>query len=163
MGWDASTTWNRVSWASSPARCTSVLPRLRLIAVHQSLEALVLPRDLLEFKRTVEQRYAVLVYDGLWFTPLKAALDRFIESTQERVTGEVALKLFKGSVRVVGRAAPQALYQHALATYSAGDQFRQEMAEGFIYVSGLPTRTWAATEAKPAAPDSRLERLPTAR
>lgn len=134
-----------------------------LISAHQALESLVLPRDLLEFKRTVEQRYALLVYDGLWFTPLKEALDRFVESTQERVTGEVALKLYKGSARVVGRTAPQALYQHGLATYSSGDRFRQEMAEGFIYVWGLPTRTWAATEAKPDATSSTVARLPAAR
>ncbi len=115
-----------------------------LIAAHQALEALVLPRDLLDFKRGVEQRYAQLVYDGLWFTPLREALDAFVGSTQERVSGEVAMKLFKGAARVSGRRSPNALYQGALATYSSGDQFRRQMAEGFIYVWGLPTRTWAA-------------------
>ena len=123
-----------------------------LIAAHQALEALVLPRDLLDFKRTVEQRYAQLIYDGLWFTPLRESLDAFVESTQERVRGEVAMKLFKGSAHVAGRRSPYALYQSALATYSSGDLYRRQMAEGFIYVWGLPARTWAAVGApsKPA-------------
>jgi len=115
-----------------------------LIAAHQALEAMVLPRDLLDVKRGLELRYGQLVYDGLWFGPLRAALDAFVGSTQERVTGEVSVQLFKGTARVTGRRSPYSLYQHNLATYSAGDQFRQEMAEGFIYVWGLPVRTWAA-------------------
>jgi argininosuccinate synthase len=115
-----------------------------LIAAHQALEALVLPRDLLDFKRLIEQRYAQLIYDGLWFSPLKSSLDAFVASTQERVSGGVAMKLFKGSAHVTGRRSPYALYQSALATYSSGDQYRRQMAEGFIYVWGLPGRTWAA-------------------
>ncbi len=115
-----------------------------LIRAHQALEAMVLPRDVLEFKRTVEARYAHLIYDGLWFTPLRESLDAFVESTQERVTGEVSVKLFKGSANVVGRTSPYSLYNVALATYGSGDKFRQDMAEGFIYVWGLPARTWAA-------------------
>ena len=115
-----------------------------LVKAHQALEAMVLPRDVLDFKRSVEARYALLIYDGLWFTPLREALDAFVDSTQGRVTGEVSVKLFKGSANVVGRTSPNSLYQGALATYGAGDAFRQEMAEGFIYVWGLPARTWAA-------------------
>jgi argininosuccinate synthase len=115
-----------------------------LIRAHQGLEAMVLPRDLLDFKRTVEGRYAHLIYDGLWFTPLRESLDAFVESTQARVTGEVSVKLFKGSATVVGRTSPYSLYNVSLATYGAGDKFRQDMAEGFIYVWGLPARTWAA-------------------
>ena len=115
-----------------------------LIRAHQALEAMVLPRDVLDFKRTVEARYAPLIYDGLWFTPLRESLDAFVESTQTRVTGEVSVKLFKGSATVVGRTSPYSLYNVALATYGAGDKFRQDMAEGFIYVWGLPARTWAA-------------------
>ncbi|MCI4339550.1 MAG: argininosuccinate synthase [Thermoplasmata archaeon] len=126
-----------------------------LISAHQALEALVLPRDLLDFKRTVEQRYAQLVYDGFWFTPLRDALDAFVLSTQERVTGEVAMKLYKGSAKVVGRRSPYSMYQHSLATYSSGDRFRPEMAEGFIYAWGLPARTWAAIGAKPTAVSAR--------
>ena len=125
---------------------------LVLISAHQALEALVLPRDLLEFKRSVEQRYALLIYDGLWFTPLKDALDAFVASTQERVSGEVSMKLFKGTAKVAGRRSPLALYQSALATYSSGDEYRRQMAEGFIYVWGLPSRTWAAVGSR----DSRV-------
>jgi argininosuccinate synthase len=123
-----------------------------LIRAHQALEALVLPRDVLEFKRIVEQRYAQLVYDGLWFSPLRAALDGFVSSTQDRVSGEVAMKLYKGSATVSGRRSPYSIYQHGLATYSSGDRFRQEMAEGFIYVWGLPARTWTAIGAAPTTP-----------
>ena len=119
-----------------------------LVKAHQALEALVLPRDLLEFQRSVAARYSTLVYDGLWFTPLREALDSFVASTQERVTGDVSVKLFKGAATVVGRASHYSLYDHALATYSQGDRFRQSMAEGFIYVWGLPARTWAAAGEK---------------
>ncbi|HTP55069.1 MAG TPA: argininosuccinate synthase [Thermoplasmata archaeon] len=129
-----------------------------LIRAHQALEAMVLPRDLLDTKRGLEARYGQLVYDGLWFGPLRAALDAFVASTQERVSGEVAVKLFKGSAQVAGRRSPHSLYQHTLATYSAGDRFRQEMAEGFIYVWGLPTRTWAALEPPADPPTVRTPR-----
>jgi len=115
-----------------------------MIKAHQALEAMVLPRDTLDFKRSAENRYATIIYDGLWFMPLRTALDSFIEETQQRVTGEVSVKLFKGSALVVGRTSPFSLYDHALATYGKGDQFKQEMAEGFIYVWGLPARSWAA-------------------
>jgi len=123
-----------------------------LLSAHQALEALVLPRDVLDFKRTVELRFSQLVYDGLWFAPLRTALDAFVRSTQERASGEVTMKLFKGSSRVAGRRSPYSLYDAGLATYSSGDRFRQEMAEGFIYVWGLPARTWAALA--PRAPTS---------
>jgi argininosuccinate synthase len=122
-----------------------------LIRAHQAIEAMVLPRDLLDAKRGLELRYGQLVYDGLWFGPLRSALDAFVDVSQERVTGEASVKLFKGSAQVSGRRSPYSLYQHRLATYSSGDQFRQEMAEGFIYVWGLPVRTWAATK-PPAEP-----------
>ncbi|TLZ54732.1 MAG: argininosuccinate synthase [Methanobacteriota archaeon] len=121
-----------------------------LMKAHQALEALVLPRDVLEFARTIASRYATLIYDGLWFTPLREAFDAFIESTQTRVSGDVSVKLYKGSANVVGRASPNSMYDHGLATYSKGDQFRQDMAEGFIYVWGLPARTWAAVGEKSA-------------
>ncbi|HEV8595102.1 MAG TPA: argininosuccinate synthase [Thermoplasmata archaeon] len=123
-----------------------------LIKAHQALEALVLPRDVLDFKRSVESRYTYLIYDGLWFTPLREALDAFVDSTQDRVSGEVSVKLYKGSATVVGRTSPFSLYEHALATYAKGDAFRQEMAEGFIYVWGLPARTWAAIGEKVQQP-----------
>ena len=126
-----------------------------LISAHQSLEALTLPRDLLDFKRTVELRYAQMVYDGFWFSPLRNALDAFVSSTQERVTGEVAVKLYKGTAWVVGRRSPYSIYQHSLATYSSGDRFRPEMSEGFIYVWGLPARTWAAIGSQPTTASAR--------
>ena len=131
-----------------------------LIAAHQALEALVLPRDLLDFKRSVEQRYSQMIYDGLWFTPLKAALDAFVETSQERVSGEVTMKLFKGSAHVAGRRSPVALYQPALATYSSGDQYRRQMAEGFIYVWGLPARTWAAVGARAKPVETPTPKVP---
>ena len=132
-----------------------------LLSAHQALEALVLPRDVLDFKRTVEYRYSQLVYDGLWFAPLRTALDGFVRSTQERLSGEVTMKLFKGSSRVAGRRSPYSLYEAGLATYSAGDRFRQEMAEGFIYVWGLPARTWAAlTPPTPTATATAREPAP---
>ncbi|MEM0129069.1 MAG: argininosuccinate synthase [Thermoplasmata archaeon] len=129
-----------------------------LLAAHQALEALTLPRDLLEAKRSVEQRYAQVVYDGLWFTPLRDALEAFVASSQARVTGEVAVRLYKGQAKVSGRTSPHALYRHALATYSAGDAFRADSARGFIYVWGLPARTWAATGAAAGAAGDRSPR-----
>lgn len=131
---------------------------LVLIRAHQAIEAMVLPRDLLDVKNGIERRYGQLVYDGLWFGPLRPALDAFVNVTQERVTGDVTVKLFKGSAQVAGRRSPFSLYQHRLATYSSGDQFRQEMAEGFIYVWGLPVRTWAATAPAPAPTVARATR-----
>jgi argininosuccinate synthase len=133
-----------------------------LIEAHRGLESLVLPRDVLSFKRTVEQRYSELVYDGLWFGPLRSSLEAFVASTQERVSGEVTVKLSKGRASVAGRRSSSALYRTGLATYSDGDRFRREMAEGFIYVWGLPSRTWASVaeeaQAAPAAPPAVVPR-----
>jgi argininosuccinate synthase len=115
-----------------------------LLEAHRALEALILPRDVLSFKRTVEQRYSELVYDGLWFAPLRSCLEAFVTETQARVSGEVSVKLWKGKATVAGRRAAASLYRAGLATYAEGDKFRREMAEGFIYVWGLPSRTWAS-------------------
>ena len=90
-----------------------------------------------------KQRYAELTYEGLWFTPLKAALDAFMVETQKSVTGTVRLKLFKGSSTVVGRAAPLALYSKDLATYDPNSTFDEASAAGFIALWGLPARQWA--------------------
>ena len=109
-----------------------------LLEAHRELERLTLDRELLRFKDGVAGKYAELVYAGLWFTPLKTALDAFIHATQRRVTGTVRLKLFKGSCRVVGRTSPSGLYRERLATYSARDQFDQRAAAGFIKLFGLP-------------------------
>lgn len=111
-----------------------------LIKAHQDLESMVMTKDLLHYKKMVEQHYADLVYNGLWFSPLKIALDAFIEKTQELVTGKVKLKLFKGSAVVVGRDSPYSLYNTSLSTYAKGDEFDHSAAKGFIYVWGLPLK-----------------------
>jgi argininosuccinate synthase len=105
---------------------------------HRELQKLVTPRDLERVARDLSIRYADLVYNGLWFTPLREALDAFFERVQARVTGTVRLKLFKGACHIVGRRSPMALYDHALATYDAGDLFDHKAAEGFISLWGLP-------------------------
>lgn len=116
---------------------------LVLIDAHRDLESLTLTSDVSQYKRGIEETYSRLVYNGLWYSPLKLALDAFIQQTQERVTGTVRMKLFKGNARVVGRQSDLALYSEALATYSSDDQFDHKAAEGFIYVWGLPTRVWS--------------------
>jgi argininosuccinate synthase len=116
---------------------------LVLISAHRDLESLALTADVSQYKRGVEDTYTKLVYNGLWYSPLKAALDAFIQQTQERVTGIVRIKLFKGNATIVGRWSENSLYTPDLATYGAEDQFDHKAAEGFIYVWGLPTRIWA--------------------
>jgi argininosuccinate synthase len=116
---------------------------LTIIQAHRELETLTLTKDLLRFKSFAEQRYAELTYDGLWFTPLKAALDAFMRETQKTVTGTVRLKLFKGSSTVAGRTAPLALYSKDLATYDPNSTFDEASAAGFIALWGLPARQWA--------------------
>jgi argininosuccinate synthase len=116
---------------------------LTIIQAHRELETMTLTKDVLRFKAAVEQRYAELTYDGLWFTPLKAALDAFIAETQKTVTGTVRLKLYKGFSTVVGRAAPRALYSEELATYDPNSAFDESAAAGFIALWGLPARQWA--------------------
>jgi argininosuccinate synthase len=111
-----------------------------LIAAHQELENVTLERDLARFKRQVEQRWGELVYDGLWFSPLKDALDSFIASTQEHVTGEVRLVLHGGRAVVTGRRSEESLYDFNLATYDEGDAFDQSLAKGFVQLWGLPSK-----------------------
>jgi argininosuccinate synthase len=117
---------------------------IAIIIAHRELEALTLTRDVLRFKTTVEQRYAELAYEGLWFTPLKTALDAFIKETQKTVTGSIRLKLYKGNASVVGRTAPNALYSKDLATYDPGSTFDESAAAGFIALWGLSARQWAS-------------------
>ena len=112
-----------------------------LHSAHRALEAMTLGKDQARTKVRISQEYADLVYNGLWFTAHRQDLDAYVESTQRYVTGDVKLRLNKGSCTVVGRAAPQALYQHSLATYDRGDQFNHASAEGFISIYGLPVRT----------------------
>ncbi|MEB3306959.1 MAG: argininosuccinate synthase [Cyanobacteriota bacterium] len=117
---------------------------LLLIRAHQELESLTLAADVLRTKRQLEQQWADLVYQGLWYGPLKEAIDGFIDRTQKTVNGTVRLKLHKGNARVVGRrSTTHSLYVPDMATYGADDRFDHRAAEGFIYVWGLPTRLWA--------------------
>ena len=116
---------------------------LTLIAAHRDLEDLTLERGLGAFKRGVEPTYAELVYNGLWFSPLRNALDAFIESSQEHVTGEVRVRLHKGNATIEGRRADKPLYTHGLATYESGDAFDHQAAAGFVKLWGLPVKVWA--------------------
>ena len=116
---------------------------LLLIAAHQDLESLTLTADVTQYKRSIEETYSRLVYNGLWYSPLKSSLDAFVEHTQEYVSGSVRIKLHKGNAQIVGRQSENALYSEALATYGADDSFDHRSAEGFIYVWGLPTRIWS--------------------
>lgn len=109
-----------------------------LLQAHKDLESLVLDRELLHYKEGISHKYAELVYYGLWFTPLREALDAFINTTQKKVTGQVRLKLRKYSSHVVGRRSPYSLYNESLATYSAKDKFDQKLAKGFIDLWALP-------------------------
>ena len=111
-----------------------------LLTAHKELEDLTVERDLARFKRGVEQRWAELVYDGLWYSPLKRALDSFIASSQEHVSGEVRLTLAHGTCTVSGRRSDASLYDFDLATYDAGDTFDQSLAKGFVELWGLPSR-----------------------
>lgn len=131
---------------------------MTIIQAHKELETMTLTKDVLRFKAQVEQRYAELTYDGLWFTPLKAALDAFISETQRTVTGGVRLKLYKGSSTIVGRAAPQALYSKELATYDPNSTFDESAAAGFIALWGLPARQWAGVNGGIETEDGPLKR-----
>jgi argininosuccinate synthase len=121
---------------------------LALILAHRDLEGICLERDLQREKARLEPRYAELVYDGLWFSPLKAALDAFIAESQRHVTGEVRLHLSPGACHVEGRRSPHSLYDYGLATYDAADSFRHEDAAGFVRLWGLSLETWAATQGR---------------
>ena len=109
-----------------------------LHAAHKALEALVLDRETLHFKDLIAHKYAEMTYYGLWYTPLKCALDKFVDETQKKVNGTVRLKLHKGNCSVVGRKSPDSLYKKELATYEKGDVFDQSLAKGFIELWGLP-------------------------
>jgi argininosuccinate synthase len=116
---------------------------LVLIHAHRELESLALTADVSHYKRGIEETYSQMIYNGQWYSPLKSALDAFVAQTQERVSGIVRLKLFKGNAAIVGRQSSNSLYSPDLATYGAEDKFDHKAAEGFIYVWGLPTRVWS--------------------
>ncbi|MTD57398.1 argininosuccinate synthase [Amycolatopsis pithecellobii] len=121
---------------------------IALITAHQELENVTVERDLARFKRQVEQRWGELVYDGLWFSPLKDALDQFIAKSQEHVTGEIRLRLHGGSAVVTGRRSEQSLYDFNLATYDEGDTFDQSLSKGFVQLWGLPSKIAAKRDQK---------------
>ncbi|MGZ4142840.1 MAG: argininosuccinate synthase, partial [Actinomycetota bacterium] len=109
----------------------------------RDLEDLTLERALGTFKRGLEPSYADLVYNGLWFSPLRRALDAFIEDSQRPVSGDVRMRLYRGTATVEGRRSPLALYEHGLATYEAGDRFDHDAAAGFVKLWGLPLKVWS--------------------
>ncbi|MBV8957841.1 MAG: argininosuccinate synthase [Actinobacteria bacterium] len=119
---------------------------LALILAHADLESLTLERDLAREKSRLEPRYAELIYDGLWFSPLKQALDAFIDESQRFVTGDVRLHLEPGSCRVVSRRSDSSLYSYDLATYDAADRFRHEDSAGFVRLWGLSVATWSGRQ-----------------
>ncbi len=116
---------------------------LALIEAHRDLESICLERDLFHEKQRLEPRWADLVYDGMWYSPLKNALDSFVDSSQQHVTGEVRLRLEPGRCYVVGRRSDYSLYDYELATYDAADTFKHSDAEGFVRLWGLGLATWA--------------------
>ena len=117
-----------------------------LYTAHQGLESICLDRDTLHYKLLVGERFAELVYFGKWFTPLHEALSAFVAKTQERVTGSVRVKLYKGSCTVVGRKSPFSLYREEFATFGQDDVYDQHDAEGFINLFGLPLKVNALVE-----------------
>jgi len=119
-----------------------------LVAAHRELEALCLDRDLLHFKQHVALRYAELVYYGFWFTPLREALDAFVNVTQRKVSGSVALALYKGNVTVTARRSEESLYRTDLAAFTMGEGYNPKDAEGFIRLLGLPARVEALRRAE---------------
>ncbi|MCL2537682.1 MAG: argininosuccinate synthase, partial [Coriobacteriia bacterium] len=116
---------------------------MTLIAAHKALEELTLERDLSQYKLTLEQQWAKLVYNGMWFSPLKSAIDAFIADTQKFVTGDVRVALYRGSITVIGRKSPYSLYRYDLATYEPGDQFNHKAAKGFMELYSLPIKVWS--------------------
>ncbi len=119
-----------------------------LLTAHGELEALCLDRDLLHFKQHVALKYAELVYFGLWFTPLREALDAFVDATQQNITGAVTLSLYKGNVSIVSRKSDYSLYRTDLSSFTMGASYDQKDAEGFIRILGLPSRCRAQTQVK---------------
>jgi argininosuccinate synthase len=121
---------------------------MTLIAAHAELEGTCLERDLARFKRMAGQRWTELVYDGLWFSPLRASLEAFMIQASKNVTGEVRVRLQGGQAVVTGRRSPLALYDYGLATYDTGDMFDQKLSKGFVELWGLPSKIAAERDRK---------------
>lgn len=130
--------------------CYEVPAAKVLIDAHKALETLCLDGDTQHYKLGIEQQWATAVYQGMWFSPLKMALDSFCAATQHFVTGVVKMRLYKGSCSVTGRKSPYSLYDFGLASYGAADAFNHGAAKGFIELHGLPVTTWSAKQG-PAA------------
>ena len=125
-----------------------------IVLAHRELEALALDRDVKHYKQHVSLRYAELVYNGLWFTPLREALDAFVLNTQQHVTGTVKLSLYKGNVSIAGRTSKYSLYSNELSSFTMGDTYDQKDAKGFIQILGLPARSRARLLQQLAAAES---------
>lgn len=123
--------------------CYEAPGALALIEAHRALEDMCLEREVLRYKLHIEHDWATLVYNGQWFSPLKHAMDAFLATTQQCVTGLVRLKFYKGTCTVTGRKSDFSLYDYGLATYDAADTFNHQSAKGFIDLYGLSTRVWA--------------------
>jgi argininosuccinate synthase len=121
---------------------------IALIAAHQELENVTVEREQARFKRMVEQRWSELVYDGMWFSPLKRSLDVFIDDTQKYVSGDIRMVLHGGRATVTGRRSASSLYDFNLATYDEGDTYDQSQARGFIEIYGLTAKLAAARDVK---------------
>ena len=119
-----------------------------LMEAHTQLEELILDRDTLSLKKELSNKFANLVYEGKWFTPLREALQAFVESTQQRVTGEVKMKLYKGNIIKAGTTSPYSLYSESLASFTTGDLYDHHDAEGFINLFGLSLRMRALLDAE---------------
>jgi argininosuccinate synthase len=121
---------------------------IALITAHQELENVTVERDVARFKKPVDQRWGELVYDGLWYSPLRKSLDAFIDETQKHVSGDIRMTLHGGRAVVTGRRSEDSLYNFDLATYDEGDKFDQSLAKGFVDLWGLPSRLAAQRDAK---------------
>jgi argininosuccinate synthase len=119
---------------------------IALITAHMELENVTVERDLARFKRSIDQRWGELVYDGLWYSPLRKALDAFIADVQQHVSGDIRMTLHAGKATVTGRRSEESLYEFSLATYDEGDAFDQTLAKGFIELWGLPSKVAAARD-----------------
>jgi argininosuccinate synthase len=119
-----------------------------ITTAHRELESLTLEREVAHYKQTLALKYADLVYNGLWFTPLREALDSFFAKTQENVTGTVKLSLYKGNIGIAGRTSPFSLYSNELSSFTMGESYDQKDAKGFIRILALPARVQAALRAK---------------
>jgi argininosuccinate synthase len=118
-----------------------------LIEAHKALESLVLTRETMHFKPILEQKFSDLVYYGLWYDPLRSAIQAAVEATQAKVSGKVKAKLYKGNCTVVGRESRYSLYDYSLATYDRADAFKHQSSEGFIELWGLPLKVWGMKQA----------------